>query len=168
MTIFNYKNKCCKQLEQKKVDGVNGVILVSMLLPELWSLNYPKKCIFCSFVLTSARNLSVFKQFTYMDLKVFITVFQKILCLIRNWATVHEILAIKISKKDCQNPNIRSNSLCRSGLFWTFWCRLINKSVLKWFLLIMKIPRFCGWGFSKAGILNCGFPRFSILGPLLF
>ena len=34
-----------------------------------------------------------------MDLKVFITVFQKVICLIGNRATVHEILAIKISKK---------------------------------------------------------------------
>ena len=34
-----------------------------------------------------------------MDLKVFITVFQKIIYLIGVWATVHEILAIKISEK---------------------------------------------------------------------
>ena len=42
------------------------------------------------------------KQFTYVDLKVFVTVFQKII-----WP------------KDSPNPNIRSNSLCSSGLFWT-------------------------------------------------
>ena len=35
-------------------------------LPELWSINCPKKCIFYNFVLTSARNLSLLKQFTYM------------------------------------------------------------------------------------------------------
>ena len=41
-------------------------------------------------------------------------------------ATVHEILAIKISKKS-QNPNIRSNSLCYGGLFWTgFWFLQVN------------------------------------------
>ena len=50
-------------------------------------------------MLASARNLSVLKQFTYMDLKVFVTVVQKVTWLIGVWATVHEILAIKISKK---------------------------------------------------------------------
>ena len=39
------------------------------------------------------------KQFTYMHLKVLITLFQEMLWLIGVWATVHEILAIKISKK---------------------------------------------------------------------
>ena len=68
-------------------------------LPELWSLNCSKKYIFCNFVLTSARNLSLLKEFTYMGLKVFITFFQKMICLIRVWATVYGILAIKIAKK---------------------------------------------------------------------
>ena len=57
-----------------------------------------KKCIFRNFVLTSARNLSLLKQFTYMDLKVLITVLQKMIWFIGVWATVHEILAIKMSK----------------------------------------------------------------------
>ena len=48
-------------------------------LPELWSLNCPKNSIFYNFVLTSARNLSLLKQFTYMHLKVIITLFQKML-----------------------------------------------------------------------------------------
>ena len=38
------------------------------------------------------------KQFTYMDLKVLITLFQKMLWFLVVWATGHEILAIKISK----------------------------------------------------------------------
>ena len=84
-------------------------------LPDLWFLNCPKKWIFCNFVLTSTRNLSVLKQYTYMDLKVFITVIQKMICLIGVWATFHEILAIKTSTKS----NIRSSRLCYSGLFWT-------------------------------------------------
>ena len=37
--------------------------------PELWFLNCLKKCIFCNFVITSARTLRLFKQFTYMHLK---------------------------------------------------------------------------------------------------
>ena len=32
-------------------------------LRELWSLNCLKKCIFCNFVLTPVRNLSLLKQF---------------------------------------------------------------------------------------------------------
>ena len=71
----------------------------SYFLPELWSINCPKMCIFYNFVLTSARNLSLPKQFTYMNLKVFITFFQKMVCFIGVRAAVHEILAIKISKK---------------------------------------------------------------------
>ena len=64
----------------EKVNEKNGVIcLVRCCLPELWSLNCPKKCIFCNFVLTSARNQSLLKQFTYMDLKVLIAVFQKMI-----------------------------------------------------------------------------------------
>ena len=47
----------------------------------------------------SARILTLLKQFTYMDLKLLITVFQKIIWFIGVCATVHEILAIKISQK---------------------------------------------------------------------
>ena len=66
---------------------------------ELWSLNCLKKCIFCNFMLTSARNLSLLKQFTYMHLKVLFTHFQKMIWFTGVLATAHEILAIKISKK---------------------------------------------------------------------
>ena len=38
----------------------------------------------------------------------------------------------------CQNPNIRINRLCCSALLWTsFFCRLISKGALEWFLLII-------------------------------
>ena len=50
-------------------------------------------------MLNSAKNLSLLKQLSYMHLKVLITLFQKILWFIGIWATVHEILAITISKK---------------------------------------------------------------------
>ena len=61
----------------------NGFIcLVYMFLPQLWSLNCLKKCIFCNFVLTSARNLRLFKQFTYMHLKGRNTHFQKMVLFI--------------------------------------------------------------------------------------
>ena len=69
------------------------------MLPELWSLNCPKKCIFCNFVLISVINLSLLKQFTYMYLKNLNKDFQKMFWFMGVWATVHEILAIRISKK---------------------------------------------------------------------
>ena len=81
----------------------NGVIcLVSMLPSWVMVCKLSKKvhmCIFYNFVLTSARNLSLLKQFRYMHLKVIITLFQKILWFIVVSATVDEILAIKIPKK---------------------------------------------------------------------
>ena len=49
-------------------------------------------------VLASARNQSLLKQFTYMHLKVLFPLFQKIVWFIGAQATVHEILAIKVSK----------------------------------------------------------------------
>ena len=66
---------------------------------ELWSLNCPKKCIFWNFVLTSAGNLSLLRQFTYKQLKLLITLFQKMVWFIGVWNTICKILAIKISKK---------------------------------------------------------------------
>ena len=55
------------------------IFMVSMFSsPLIWSLNWPKKCIFSSFVLTSGKNLSLLKQLICMHLKVLITLFQKI------------------------------------------------------------------------------------------
>ena len=71
----------------------------------LRSLNCPRKYIFLQFALTSARNLKLLKQFTYVHLKLLITLFQKaVLNFFRKWyigvrATAHEILRIRISKK---------------------------------------------------------------------
>ena len=93
-------NGCSKQLERKKVDEKMGsFVQFPCFLPELWSVNCPKKGIFYNFVLTSARNLSLLKQFTYMHLKVSITLFQKMVWFIGDRATVHEILAIKITQQ---------------------------------------------------------------------
>ena len=52
---------------------------------------------FYNFVLTSARKLSLSKQFTHIHLKVLITLLRMIWFGV--WATVHEILANNISKK---------------------------------------------------------------------
>ena len=88
------------QTEWKKpMKKMRSFFLFPRFLPELWFLNCLTKCIFLDFVLTSARNLSLLKQFIYVYLKILITLFQKIIWFKGFWATAHEILAIKISKK---------------------------------------------------------------------
>ena len=57
-----------------------------------------KKVRFYKFVLTSTINLSFLKQFTYVDLKVLITLFQKMVWFIEVRATVHEISAMNQQK----------------------------------------------------------------------
>ena len=89
-------------------------------------LKLSKKCIFCNLVLTSARNLSVLKQSTYMNQNVFITVSQKMTC------SFVKKDKIKILISD----QIAFAAVVYFGQVFGF-CRLINKSVLKWFLLIM-------------------------------
>ena len=93
-------NGCSKQLERKKVDEKMGsFVQFPCFLPELWSVNCPKQCIFNNFVLISVRHPPLLKHFTYVHVKVLITLFQKMVWFIGVSATVHEILAIKISKK---------------------------------------------------------------------
>ena len=54
----------------EKVEEKNGSIVpFQCFLPELWSLNCLKKCIFCNFVLTSATNLNLSKQFAFLHIK---------------------------------------------------------------------------------------------------
>ena len=93
----------------EKVDEKNGVTyLVSMFPSWIMVLEWCKKCNFCNFALTSARNLSLLNKFTNMHLKVLITLFQKMIWFMGVWATywfmgvwatVHEILTIKTSKE---------------------------------------------------------------------
>ena len=49
---------------------------------ELWSLNYLRKCIFCNFVLTSARNLGLLKQLHICIWKVSLRNLRKWYCLL--------------------------------------------------------------------------------------
>ena len=51
---------------EKLNEKMGSFVKFACFLPELWSINCPKKCIFYNFVLTSAGNLSLLKQFTYM------------------------------------------------------------------------------------------------------
>ena len=63
----------------KVYEKMGSFVWFPCFIPELWSLNCSKKCLFCNFVLTLARNLSLLKQFTYVHLKVLITLFQKMI-----------------------------------------------------------------------------------------
>ena len=57
----------------------NGAIcLVSMFLFRVMVLKLSKKDIFCDFVVTSVRNLSLLKQFTYMHPKGPVMHFHKV------------------------------------------------------------------------------------------
>ena len=67
----------------QKVDEENEVIMVLKLSQKV------------QFLLTSAGNLRLIDT----HLKMFITLFQKIIKFTGVWATIQEILAIKISKK---------------------------------------------------------------------
>ena len=75
----------------EKVDKKNGVICLVSIFPS-WVI--VRK--FYNFVLSWARNLSQLKQITYMHLKVLTTFLEKIVWFIGVWATIQEILAIKI------------------------------------------------------------------------
>ena len=97
------------QIVRAEKVGKKGVHLSwDHFIPELWPVNCPKMCIFYNFVLTSARNLSLPKQFTYMNLKVFITFFQKMVCFIGVRAAVHELAPKKwvYGSGGWTNPNI--------------------------------------------------------------
>ena len=85
---------------------MGSFVYFSCFLPELLSVNCPKKRIFYNFVLTLVRNLSLLKRSAYMHLKVLFPFFQKMVWFIGVQATVHEILAIKISKTDTDSAEI--------------------------------------------------------------
>ena len=79
-------------ISAEKADGKNGVIcLVSIYPPKIMVLKLSKKCIFCNFVLTSARNLSILKQFTYIHLKGLVAHFLEMVLFIMLRFTVSEI-----------------------------------------------------------------------------
>ena len=80
-----------------KVDEKNGVIWLVSMFPSWFMVRKLSKKI--RFMLASARNLSLLKQFTYMHPKVLFQLFQKMVSFIGVQATVYETLAIKISEK---------------------------------------------------------------------
>ena len=87
----------------EKVDEKNGVLcLVFMFFSWVMVLKLSKKVHFCNFVLASARNLGLLKQFTYMYLEGLVMHFQKMVWFIMLWLTVLETLVFEI-EKICSN-----------------------------------------------------------------
>ena len=95
----------------EKVDEKIGVIcLVSMFPSWVMVCKLSKKVNFLQFCADlSKKSKSVEAIYIYV-LKVLITLFQKMLWFIGVWATVHEILAIKISKKMLNQQKFLKNS----------------------------------------------------------
>ena len=126
LTIFKYKNECYKQ--SAKSEWRKWGHLSSFQASFLSYGICPKKNIFYNCVLTSARNVSLLKQFTYMHLNVLITLFQKMIWFIGVRATVNEILTIEMSKKmltqqkvntsNTNTPEIASHSKINNTIFW--------------------------------------------------
>ena len=83
----------------EKVDEKNGIICLVSMFP-CWTmvLKLSKKCSFWNSALTAARNLSLLKQFTYMQLKGLITHFQKMVLFIMLWLTFSEILEFEVEE----------------------------------------------------------------------
>ena len=76
----------------------NGVIrLVSMDPSWVMVFKLSKKVWFLQFWADLSQKTKSVKAITYVDLKVLITVFQKMIGFKGVWTTIHEILAIQIS-----------------------------------------------------------------------
>ena len=96
---FQIQKWMLQTVRAEKVDEINWVICpVSMFPSWVMVFKLSKKVHFCNFVLTSARNLSLLKQFTYMQLDDFVTYFQKMVLLITLWLTALEILGFQVEE----------------------------------------------------------------------
>ena len=94
---FQIQKWMLQTVRSGKLDERNGVICLVSIFPSwVMGLKLSKKVSFCNFVLTSARNLSLLKQFTYMHLKGLVTHFQKMVLFIMLWLTVLKILVFEI------------------------------------------------------------------------
>ena len=84
---FQIQKWILQRVRSEKVDEKNGAIsLVSFFPSWVMVLKLSKKVHFCNFVLSSARNLGLLKQFQYMHLEGQMVLF------IMLWLTVLEIL----------------------------------------------------------------------------
>ena len=97
---FQIQKWMLQTVRVEKVDEKNGVIrLVPMFPSWVMILKLPKKVNCLQFCADLSKKTKPVKQFTYMHLKVIIILLQKMIWFVGAWATIHEILAIKISIK---------------------------------------------------------------------
>ena len=130
----------------KKVDIKNGVICLVSVFP-FWVMVFKlsKKVHFWQICAELCKKpKSVEAIYIYIDLKVLITLFQKMIWFIEVWATVYDILAIRISKMmltqqkfnnvlqiQTQTSEAISHSVINNTIFWKcvtipFWCIHVN------------------------------------------
>ena len=96
---FQIQKSVLQTVRLGKVDEINGVICLVSIFPScVMVLKLSKKVHFCNFVLTSARNLILSKQFTYMHLKGLVTHFQKMVLFIVLGFTILEKLLFEVEE----------------------------------------------------------------------
>ena len=97
MTIFKYKNECYKH--GRKSRWKNEVICLVFKFPSwVMALNLSRKVHLLQFCTDFSKKPKSVKAIYIFHPKVLTTFFQKMICFIEVWATLYEILAIKISK----------------------------------------------------------------------
>ena len=96
---FQIKKWMLQTVRAEKLDKKIVVIgLISMFPTWVMVCKLSKKVHFLQFCADLSKKFKSVETFTYMHLKVLITLFQKMLWFLGVWASVHKILAIKISK----------------------------------------------------------------------
>ena len=96
MTIFKCKNKYYKHSRKSRWE--NEVICQVKFPSWVMALNLSVKMNFLQFCTDFSKNPKSVKAIDIFQLKVLTTHFQKMIKFIGVWATLYEILAIKISK----------------------------------------------------------------------
>ena len=114
---FQIQKWMLQTLDLKKKKKKRSFVWFSYLLFELWSLNYPKKCICCNFVLTSARNKSVRAIYTYASESSHYTLSENDM-VYRGLSHHYKILATKISKRYWLSRNLTKFFNFKSLYLW--------------------------------------------------
>ena len=97
LTLFKYKNEYYKQSRESR--WKNEVTCLGFkFLTRVMTLNLPRKMNFLQFCANFSKKPKSVKAIYILHLKVLTTDFQKMIWFIEVWATLYEILRIKISK----------------------------------------------------------------------
>ena len=158
----------------EKVDEKNGVIcLVSMFPSWVMVHKFSKKGHFLQFCADLSKKSKSVKAIYIYASEVLITLFQKMIFSIRFWATVHEILTIKISEKMLTQQTfnkilrlqtliflkVLSHSIMNNTIFWKYVTRLFRCIYVNCFNRL-RFPAVCNihfwiWKYSKFIFMWC-------------